>query len=146
MCLRWLIRGFPFQSNVDEAAAISACLTIMLAYRRANAPKQTTPLGRFEYWSLTVRDALPDPCANAGRLCDADPDRERFVYVAAQWEQHFKTDWKKVAEVINEANQPSIPNSELKLAIMNVADAGRDISESPRRVSKPVRKPTSRRL
>jgi hypothetical protein len=108
-------------------------LTIMLAYRAAGAPKQTTPLGSFEIWSRFVRDAiiwagLPDLCANADKLREADPELERFLTVAQQWEKHFGNGWKKLAEVINEANQPADPASELKLALMNVADAGRDVS------------------
>jgi putative DNA primase/helicase len=106
----------------------------MLAYRAAGRPGRTTPLGSFETWSRSVRDAiiwagLPDPCANADKLRDADPELERFLNVAGQWEVSFGSNWKKLAEVIAEANnQANNQKVELKLALMNVADAGRDVS------------------
>ncbi len=119
------------EARRNRSRYVSACLTIMLAYRAAGAPKQTTPLGSFEIWSRRVRDAivwagLPDPCANADKLRDADPERERFLDVAVQWDKHFANDWKKLADVITEANKHD--SSELKLVLMNVADAGRDVS------------------
>jgi putative DNA primase/helicase len=119
----------------NRANYVSACLTVMLAYRAAGAPKQTTPLGSFEFWSLSVRDALiwaglPDPCGNADKLRDADPDKERFLEVAEQWDAHFGNAWMKVADVIAKANSPlqSSQTDELRGALMNVAGAGRDIS------------------
>jgi putative DNA primase/helicase len=119
------------EARSSRGRYVSACLTIMLAYRAAGAPKQTTPLGSFETWSRSVRDAivwagLPDPCANASKLREADPELERFLNIAQQWEKHFGNDWKKLAEVISEANAHE--SGELKLVLMNVADAGRDVS------------------
>ena len=121
------------EARKNRGRYVSACLAIMLAYQAAGAPKQTTPLGGFENWSRRVRDAiiwagLPDPCGNADKLRDADPDKERFLNVAEQWDANFGTDWKKVADVISEANLPANQNSELKVALMNVADVGRDVS------------------
>jgi putative DNA primase/helicase len=119
------------EARRNRGKYVSACLTIMLAYRAAGAPKQTTPLGSFETWSRSVRDAivwagLPDPCANASKLREADPELERFLNVAQRWEQHFGTNWKKVADVIAVANNHE--TSELKLVLMNVADAGRVVN------------------
>jgi putative DNA primase/helicase len=121
------------EARRDRAKYVSACLTILLAYRAAGAPRQTTPLGSFEFWSLSVRDAiiwagLPDPCANADKLRDADPELERFVDIAVQWEKAFGNSWKRLAVVISEANNQASSNPDLKLALMNVADAGRDLS------------------
>jgi putative DNA primase/helicase len=123
------------EAHKNRGKYVSACLTIMLAYQAAGAPKQTTPLGSFENWSRRVRDAiiwagLPDPCANASKLRDADPEKERFLDVADQWNKHFGSSWKKVAEVIAVANSTSIPNkdSELRVALVNIAGAGHDIS------------------
>ena len=119
------------EARRNRGRYVSACLTIILAYRRAGAPRQTTPLGSFETWSQFVRDAivwagLPDPCANADKLREADPELERFLNVAQQWEAHFGNDWKNLADVIAEANRHE--SSELKLVLMNVADVGRDVS------------------
>jgi hypothetical protein len=125
------------EARKNRGKYVSACLTIMLAYNAASSPQQTTPLGSFETWSRRVLDAivwagLPDPCSNADKLRAADPDLERFVAVAEQWHVHFGNNWKKVADVIAEANLPAHlsvnQNSELKLALMNVADVGRDVS------------------
>jgi hypothetical protein len=58
-----------------------------------------------------------------------DPELERFLNVAGQWKTNFGKKWKKLAEVITEANnQANNQKVELKLALMNVADAGRDVS------------------
>jgi putative DNA primase/helicase len=119
------------EARRNRGKYVSACLTIMLAYQSAGSPRQTTPLGSFEVWSRFVRDAivwagLPDPCANADKIREADPELERFLSVAQQWDKHFRNEWKKLADVIAEANKPEC--SELKLALMNVADVGRDVS------------------
>ena len=123
------------EARKNRGKYVSACITIILAYQEAGAPKQTTPLGSFENWSRRVRDAiiwagLSDPCSNADKLRDADPEKERFLEVADQWDKHFGNAWKKVAAVIAEANPNSTPgqNSDLKVALLNVAEGGRDLS------------------
>ncbi|MCI0601178.1 MAG: hypothetical protein L0Y60_17020 [Beijerinckiaceae bacterium] len=118
------------EARNNRGVYVSACLTIMLAYQAAGAPKQTIPLGSFENWSRRVRDAiiwagLPDPCGNADKLRDADPEKERFLGVAEQWAKHFGDDWTKVADVINKATSPL---EELRTVLTTVAGAGRDIS------------------
>jgi putative DNA primase/helicase len=72
------------EARRNRGKYVSACLTIMLAYRAAGRPRQTTPLGSFETWSRSVRDAiiwagLPDPRANADKLRDADPELARLA-------------------------------------------------------------------
>lgn len=121
------------EARDNRGKYVSACLTILMAYKAAGAPRQTTPLGSFEGWSRLVRDAiiwagLPDPCGNAQTLSDVDPDRERFNCVAEQWDKHFGNDEKKVADVVSHLNSTTIPADELRMALVAVAGAGRDIS------------------
>ncbi len=117
------------EARNNRGKYVSACMTIMLAYQAAGAPKQATPLGSFEDWSRRVRDALiwaglPDPCGNSGKLRDADPENERFIAVAVEWHTLFGSKEMKVADVISKAGE----ENDLKAALMNVADAGRDIN------------------
>lgn len=119
------------EARKNRGKYVSACLTILLAYNVAGSPNQTPPLGSFETWSRRVRDALvwaglPDPCLNAENLRAADPDLERFLAVAVQWHARFGGSSVKIADVINKANED--PAGELRLALMNVADAGREIN------------------
>ena len=112
---------------------VEACLTIIRAYWAAGRPGGAVPLGSFELWSRSVRDALiwvgaGDPCGNFDKLRDTDPEAERFLELARQWDRHFQAVPKKIANVITYTNDTSHNCEELRLALMNVADAGRDIN------------------
>jgi putative DNA primase/helicase len=56
------LRKFDFdpveRAKENRPKLVAAALTIMLAFKAAGSPQQATPLGSFEDWSSTVRDAL----------------------------------------------------------------------------------------
>jgi hypothetical protein len=56
------LRKFDFdpveRAKQKRVELVAAALTIMLAFKAAGSPQQAAPLGSFEDWSSTVRDAL----------------------------------------------------------------------------------------
>lgn len=66
----------------ERVKLVTAGLTILRAFVAAGRPAVKPALGSFEAWSDLVRSALvwlgeADPLANAGRVRDDDPERER---------------------------------------------------------------------
>jgi putative DNA primase/helicase len=80
-------------------ALVAAGLTILKAYQVAKANGEVTdklpvPVGGFEGWSTSVRDALiwlgqSDPWMTVKQLRDTDPDLAGLTAVIAQCEAHF---------------------------------------------------------
>ena len=89
------LREFAFDS-VEMAKAgrgkyVMAALAILRAFFVAGRPRQKTPLGSFEEWSSTVRDALlwlehPDPVESMEAIRENDPRRDELQTVIAQWQ------------------------------------------------------------
>ncbi len=96
-------RGLKLEVAVGRY--VSACLTIICRLIELPArQKQNDAAGK-------LRDLEPERarrhrlggtgrthCANASKLREADPELERFLNIAQQWEKHFGNDWKKLAE------------------------------------------------
>lgn len=93
----------------DRAKYVVAALTILRAYHVAGRPKQTTtPLGSFEDWSNSVRDALvwlgePDPCQTMERSRAEDPRRQELAAVLHQWHNDLGQHPVTVKELIERA-------------------------------------------
>ena len=73
---------------------VVAALTVLRAYRVAGSPKQASPLGSFEDWSRTVRDALlwlgcADPVATLDEAREKDPRLASLDGVIGQWIMAF---------------------------------------------------------
>ena len=73
---------------------VAALLTILRAYQVAAPLPDRTPLGGFEMWSHSVRNALiwlgcADPCGTIEVIRTANPEREKHEAVVLAWRDHF---------------------------------------------------------
>jgi putative DNA primase/helicase len=86
-----------------------AALTVLRAYIAAGRPVQEAPpLGGFEAWCRTVRDALlwlgtDDPCLTIESARKADPARQKFEAIVTEWRSVLKDRSVTTREVIDEA-------------------------------------------
>jgi hypothetical protein len=77
--------------KADRSTYVVAALTVLRAYFVAGKPAQKSkPLGSFEVWSRTVRDALlwlgePDPCATIHRTRKEHPETQALSEALSQW-------------------------------------------------------------
>jgi putative DNA primase/helicase len=84
-------------------------LTVLRAYRLVRGEPLTPPLGSFEPWSRTVRDALvwlgePDPYLTEKNVHEDDPVEGVLGGVIHQWRLHLGSDKEySVREVIERA-------------------------------------------
>ena len=110
------LREFEFEpvetAKVHRVRYVTAALTVMLAYKAAGAPYQTTPLGSFDGWSRRVRDALvwlgcADPVTTMEQARELDPELASLSEVLTQWKLAFGTDKVTVRKVIEKANRQS---------------------------------------
>ena len=75
----------------ERPKLVTAALTMLRGYIVAGHPRQkAAPLGGFERWCRTVRDALlwlgaDDPCLTIESARKADPAEQRRAAVLAQW-------------------------------------------------------------
>ena len=103
----------------ERAKYVVAALTILRAYHVAGRPKQaTTPLGSFEDWSSSVRDALvwlgePDPCQTMERSRAEDPRRQELAAVLHQWRNELGQHPVTVKELIDRATTKYNPGPNL---------------------------------
>jgi putative DNA primase/helicase len=105
----------------DRAKLVAAALTVLRGYIVAGKPRQKAkPLGGFEGWCRTVRDALlwlgaADPCLTIDSARKADPAEQRRAAVLAQWLVVLSDRSLTTREVIDEACsslRTSSPNGE----------------------------------
>jgi putative DNA primase/helicase len=134
----------------DRGKLVAAALAIMLAYRRAGSPPQSSPaLGSFGQWSREVRDALlwigkPDPVSTQAAIRSVDRRLASHEMLMAEW---FKAKCspdgcrtvgvtaKRLVELANETarGENGFPagwdNPELREALLSIAPHrnGRDI-------------------
>lgn len=71
---------------------VAAALTVLRAYVVAGRPAQASPLGSFEGWSRTVRDALlwlrsADPVGSMEEARKSDPELAQLTGVLTQWRE-----------------------------------------------------------
>lgn len=122
----------------QRGALVAAGLTIVRAYKLAGSPLKgkRRPLGSFEAWCETVRDAMiwsgcADPCATMKQVREGDPEREALAALMAPW-------WKLLGErpiLASELIERAIAakgDSDLLQALSAVAGEGQNIN--PRRL------------
>jgi hypothetical protein len=85
-----------------------AALTALRAYHVAGRPKQRDPLGSFEEWSRTVRDALiwlnlSDPVETMDALRESDPSLDALTAVVTHWTEVLGSRKVSVREIIDTA-------------------------------------------
>jgi hypothetical protein len=98
----------------DRAKLVAAALTVLRGYIAVGRPGQDAPpLGGFEDWCRTVRDAIlwlggADPCTTIESARKADPARQKLEAVVIQWRDVIEDRSVTTREVIVEAtrNQP----------------------------------------
>jgi hypothetical protein len=98
----------------DRGKLVAAALTILRGYVVAGRPAVgTTPLGSFEEWSKTVRNALiwagePDPCITRKGLEATDSDgADRLALVNGWLELPGQSSGLTVAEAARYLNDPN---------------------------------------
>ena len=110
------LRTFTFepvaQAKAERVRYVTAALTILLAFKAAGSPRQSSPLGSFEEWSLLVRDALiwlgcADPVETMERARVSDPKLDELSAVLTQWQAVIGTDRITVRRVIEKASRQS---------------------------------------
>jgi hypothetical protein len=93
----------------ERAKLVAAALTVLRAYIIAGRPRsKAPPLGGFEEWCRTVRDAIlwldgADPCLTIESARKADPAEQRRGVVLAQWLAVLSDRSLTTREVVDEA-------------------------------------------
>ncbi|MCB8881678.1 hypothetical protein ACELLULO517_15630 [Acidisoma cellulosilytica] len=124
---------------------VVAALTVLRAFIVEGSPKQKNPLGSFEDWSRTVRDALvwageADPCETMVRMRELDPKLEALTAVLSGWAKALNDNRVTTSAIVeaataqahNEDGQIVFRNPELRSALMSVASAGSSSALSAR--------------
>lgn len=113
--LRRFDRNPTAMAKADRGKYVVAALTVLRAYWIAGRPQQRDPLGSFEEWSRTVRDALvwlgeADPVETMEKARALDPRLEAVKAVFTQWREVIGTDQRvTVREVIDRATEMRTP-------------------------------------
>jgi putative DNA primase/helicase len=120
---------------------IVGALTALKAFLAAGQPGQTAPLGSFEQWSRTVRDALvwygePAPVLSMEETRAEDPERMKTATLMREWWKVIKDDKVRVKQVLDVAfklkegnegtgfHERELRNLDFKEALVAVADNG----------------------
>lgn len=130
--------------KADRPHFLVAALTALRAYHVAGRPAQADPLGSFEAWSRTVRDALlwlglADPVETMDALRDSDPSLDALLAVLSHWWAVIGTEKVSAREIIDRATEqvvagrieggapprPAFRHPDLREALLTVAgDSG----------------------
>ena len=101
--------------KADRPRFLIAALTALRSYHVAGRPEhQHAPLGSFEVWSRTVRDAIvwlgfADPVATMDALREGDPNLDALTAVMAHWAAVIGGRKVATREIIEEAAAPLTP-------------------------------------
>ena len=122
---------------------LAAALTVLRAYRVADRPMKTNPLGSFVPWSQWVREALlwlgeADPVSTMERVRETDPKRSAIVAVTAQWADVIGPEVVTAKTVIERAtastrdhmDRPTYTNPDFREALMGVAGAAGHVNST----------------
>jgi hypothetical protein len=130
------LREFDFdpveRAKENRPKLVAAALTIMLAFKAAGSPQQATPLGSFEDWSLTVRDALiwlgrADPVETMEYARATDTRLDDLASILALWRAKIgPMERITCRRLIDRSSLPG--NEELHDALAAVAAQGSAIS------------------
>jgi len=130
-CERPELRSFDFNpleaALRDRGRYLTACFTIVLAYRAAGMPDKLAPLASFERWNDLVRSALhwltrQDCCDGMEALRREDPGLEAAGALLQTWHDAFGAEPVAAKEVIAEAGQAG--REGLRDALLAVAGKG----------------------
>ena len=145
------LREFAFEpvarAKAERGKLVVAALTILRAYYHAGRPAQATPLGSFEEWSRTVRDALlwlgcADPVSTMETARALDPKMERLRAAMLNWKAVIGGERVSVSQVIERAsekvgftqhdpvNKAPFLNPDFRDALLSIAGAGGFIDSS----------------
>jgi hypothetical protein len=126
------LRKFDFEpvacARENRLRLVAAALTVMLAFKAAGKPQQATPLGSFEDWSSSVRDALiwlgrADPAQTMEFARATDNRLDDLASILNLWRAvvgpMVRVTCRKLIDKALLAN-----NDELKDALMAVAGQG----------------------
>jgi len=94
--------------KADRPRYLIAALTVLRAFWQAGRPPQRPPLGSFEDWSRTIRDAviwlgMDDPVDTMEALRSNDPMLDALSAVMANWADLLPAEKVSVREVIEKA-------------------------------------------
>ncbi len=101
-------------AKANRAELVAAALTVLRAFHVAGSPAKAAPLGGFEEWSRTVRDALislgcADPVASMEIVRSANPITTNIAAVMEQWADIVGPTNVTVADVIKQATERGKP-------------------------------------
>ncbi len=108
------LRTFDFEpierAKAERGRLVVAALTVLRAYHHAGRPAQVSPLGSFEDWSRTVRDALiwlgcADPVDTMENARALDPKMERLRAVMVTWKEVIGSERVTLSEVVQRASE-----------------------------------------
>ena len=128
------LRVFDFEpvarAKANKIELVSAALTIMLAFKAIGRPQQATPLGSFEDWSSTVRDALiwlgrADPVATMEHARATDNKLDDLALILTLWRAEVGP---TVRVTCRQLVDRAVNNDELRDALMAIAGQGVAIS------------------
>jgi hypothetical protein len=128
------LREFDFdpteRARENRPALVAAALTIMRAFKAAGSPRQATPLGSFEDWSSTIRDALiwlgrADPVETMEHTRATDNKLDDLASVLTLWRAEIGPMVRVTCrQLVGKAEY----KGELKDALMAIAGQGTTIS------------------
>ncbi|WP_237482651.1 hypothetical protein [Lichenibacterium dinghuense] len=113
------LRTFDFdpveRAKAERGRLVVAALTVLRAYQHAGRPAQKAPLGSFEEWSRTVRDALlwldcADPVDTMESARALDPKMERLRAVMVTWREVIGSERVTLSEVVQRASEKATPS------------------------------------
>jgi putative DNA primase/helicase len=120
----------------DRPKLVAAALTVLRAYVVAGRPRQEVPpLGGFEAWCHTVRDAIlwtgcANPCLTMESARRADPARQHLVAVVTEWRVVLRDRSVTTRELVDEAcrtmllDQRGYEHPNFRNALLDVAVVG----------------------
>lgn len=139
-CERPELRQFEVEPlgyvSANRTRLVASALTVLRAFVVAGKPEQAPPLGSFEAWSSTVRNALlwlgeADPCATSEKTRADDPRLGALITVLTQWWTVFgdtRVTVRQVIEAATESDASTVPpypqiyrNGDLREALLMVA-------------------------
>jgi hypothetical protein len=135
--LRRFERNPVATAKAERGRYVVAALTVLRAFRNAGQPQQRDPLGSFEEWSRTVRDALlwlgeADPVETMEVARALDPKLEALKAIVTQWREVIGTGRVSVRDIIDRAvrtttgkwRRSEFSHPDFREALLTVASAG----------------------
>lgn len=134
--LRNFSRNAVGYAELKRSDCVVAALTVVRAYKLAGQPKfkgRQPPLGSFEQWSTTVRDAImwagtADPCETMKRARDSDPERELITSLINSWQAVAGKRPVTLKELCDKAVTDGNANESLRQSLLAIAGEAQAIN------------------